>query len=151
VTLPPSSNASERVFILKLERSRALVLWWAGLHLLLGVTVLQLAAGVAPAASVPAARAVAAVGGLLTLALHAHYGFPHAPLSLILSPTGLWSVPERGLHALELAPGTSCSAWWVLLILGPPRTRVLVLRDQLGAESWRRLTLAIRECRNAVE
>jgi hypothetical protein len=129
------------------------LLWWTSLHVLLGAAVLQLAAGIAPAASAPAARGAGAVAGLLALALHARCRFPRTPGLLLRSAAGLWSVPERGLHALELGRGTSCSGWWTVLVLGAPlvRARVLVLRDQVGAESWRLLSLTVRECRNAVE
>ena len=140
--MPPSSNVSGKVWVLALDRSRALAAWWAGLHLLLVAAVL-----LAPAPGLVVGAA------LVAIALHAWRRYPETPGLLIVSDTGSWSVPERGLHGLGLGRGTSYSPWWAWLVLvGPAQaTRALVLRDQLDADSWRRLTLSIRECRNAVD
>jgi hypothetical protein len=47
---------------------------------------------------------------------------------------------------LDLAPGTTWTTWYVeLVFIDPADARILVLRDQLGAEDWRALQLAVRE------
>lgn len=140
--MPSSSRASAAVTLLKLEPSRWLAGWWAGLHALL--------AGAALLGRISPSATALLLGAI---ALHGVGRFPRTPGLLVFSAAGLWSLPERGQHALRLGAETACCAWWARLVLVGPgtRVRVLVLRDQLDTESWRLLRLVIRECRDAVD
>ena len=90
------------------------------------------------------------VPGLLALAVlagHAAVRFPDSQVVLTRSGDGRWSIPGRGLFDLALGSGTCYSTLWVILDLAGQdgSTRVLLLRDQLGAADWRRLQVAVRE------
>jgi hypothetical protein len=90
----------------------------------------------------------AIAGALLTaVALHGIVRFPRATERLIQARDGSWALPSRGLAGLRLARGTAWGDTWVDLVLAGSgrRVRVLLLRDQLGAEDWRRLQVAVRE------
>jgi len=59
---------------------------------------------------------------------------------------GAWSLPALGFERLDLRPGTSVGPFWIKLRLGTADTAVsvLLLRDQLDAETWRRLQAELR-------
>jgi hypothetical protein len=83
---------------------------------------------------------------LATIAAHAFGRHPRTPRLLVLYGDGTWAVPERRWHGLKLAPATTWATWYVeLVFVGPAHARILVLKDQLGAEDWRALQLAVRE------
>jgi hypothetical protein len=83
---------------------------------------------------------------LAIIVAHAVWRYPRAPRLLILHCDGTWAVPERGWHRLDLAPETTWTTWYVeIVFIDPADARILVLRDQLGAEDWRALQLAVRE------
>jgi hypothetical protein len=83
---------------------------------------------------------------LALIAAHAIGRYPRTPRLLVLHSDGTWTVPERGWHGLSLAPRTTWTTWYVeLVFIGPSGARILVLKDQLGAEDWRALQLAVRE------
>jgi hypothetical protein len=69
------------------------------------------------------------------------------PVGVVVSADGMWCLPAAGAFRLELGEGTAFSTWWVRLELVDGRTThaVLLLRDQLEPEAWRRLQLAVRE------
>ena len=101
------------------------------------------------------AASVVALGGpamvtaalFMVLAAHAVIGFPRVPTPLVCAPNGVWALPELGMAGLRLARGTGWGSDWVeLALVGPGgRRRVLLLCDQLAAEDWRRLQVAVRE------
>jgi energy-converting hydrogenase Eha subunit G len=83
---------------------------------------------------------------LAAIAAHGIARYPRTPRLLVLHRDGTWAVPERGWHGLSLASGTTWTTWYVELVFrGPARARILVLKDQLDAENWRALQLAVRE------
>jgi hypothetical protein len=92
-----------------------------------------------------------AAAALLLLVLVGAHGFvrrPHSPRLIVCHADDTWSIPERGRHGLRLARGTRWTSWWVELVLagsGGRLTRALLFKDQLDAEAWRRLQLAVRE------
>lgn len=59
---------------------------------------------------------------------------------------GLWALPESGHTALSLNPASRYGTWWAeLRLVGAGGTyRCLLCRDQLRAEDWRTLQLALR-------
>ncbi|WP_428101814.1 hypothetical protein [Candidatus Rariloculus sp.] len=131
-----SSDAYGTVSNFDAKRSATLALWWVALHVLLWSTALALTRDIVP--------------GLLALAVlagHAAVRFPDSQVVLTRSGDGRWSIPGRGLFDLALGSGTCYSTLWVILDLAGQdgSTRVLLLRDQLGAADWRRLQVAVRE------
>ena len=105
--------------------------------MLLGATAVAL--------DLPAIVALALLAGV---GIHGLARRPRTPRRLVLEPDGTWSIPEQGQWRLQLAPGTAWAAWYVELVLaGAARApvRVLILRDQLDADAWRRLQVAVRE------
>jgi hypothetical protein len=100
---------------------------------------------VSVAAVDPAPLATAAL--LAAIAIHGIAAFPGNVDVLVLASDGTWSLPRRQLFGLRLAGGSNWGAWWAELVLAGPqlRVRVLLLRDQLPAEDWRRLQVAMRE------
>jgi hypothetical protein len=110
-------------------------IWWALLHVVLVSSALLLD-------FTPVLTALA----LAVIAAHAVGRYPRTPRLLILHCDGTWAVPERGWHRLSLAAGTTWTTWYVeLVFIDPADARILVLKDQLGAEDWRALQLAVRE------
>jgi hypothetical protein len=133
--VPHSSRGSARAYIFELDPSLYVILWWALLHGLLAAAIVLLGAALAATTAL-----IAALGA------HAVVRYPCAPRLLVLYPDGAWTVPERGAYGRKLAPGTTWSPWYVELVLvGCGGARILIVRDQLGAEDWRRLKLAVRE------
>jgi hypothetical protein len=65
---------------------------------------------------------------------------------LLLDGSGLWHVPERGLAGLAVGPRTRYTAFWVRLSLEGLGCGldILLLADQLDAESWRALQARLR-------
>lgn len=84
---------------------------------------------------------------LAAVVLHGIARWPRAAERLVRSQDGTWALPARGCFGLRLAQGTAWGNAWVELVLAGPgrRVRVVLLRDQLAAEDWRRLQVAVRE------
>jgi hypothetical protein len=111
------------------------MIWWVLLHAVLAASALLLE--LAP---------VLVLLGLAAIVAHGIARYPRGPKLLVLQSDGTWAVPERGWHGLKLAPGTAWTTWYVELALsGQPKARIVLLRDQLCAEDWRVLQLAVRE------
>ena len=132
--MPHSSPASApRLFAP--EPSLYVNIWWGLVHTLLAATVLLLDL-----------HSVLALLGLALVAAHGILRFPRAPRLLLLNSDSTWDVPEQSAHGLCLAPGTAWTTWYVELVLsGSTDLRIVLLKDQLGAEDWRALELAVRE------
>ena len=101
------------------------------------------------AAALPWLGAPGIVGAAaaLLVAVHAWRRRPVAPPpGLLLDGSGLWHVPERGLAGLALGPRTRYTAFWVRLSLESQGSGldILLLADQLDAESWRALQARLR-------
>jgi hypothetical protein len=112
------------------------VAWWLALH---GVLLAAAAAVGAP----PLAKLLAGVAVLA----HALARRPaRASLRLVWHEDGRWSVPERGLESLELAPGTRYTSLWVRLVLrgadGP--LEVVLLSCQVRPAAWSALQARLR-------
>ncbi|HSG64664.1 MAG TPA: hypothetical protein VLD39_06675, partial [Gammaproteobacteria bacterium] len=73
--------------------------------------------------------------------------WPAVPLRVVRSRDGFWSVPDRDQLGLRLGPATRYGDWWMDLRLVAPgrRARVLLLRDQVDASTWRALQATLRE------
>ena len=124
------SSPSARACLLKLERSRALSVWWLGLHLLLALTFIMV-------------NTLAGSIGILLLVVHFCRRHPVRSLLLVISPGGRFALPAAGRFDLTLCPSTRLGRRWAELVFSDfPRERVLVLWDQLDAADWRRLRLA---------
>lgn len=111
------------------------MLWWLALHGLLVAAVL-----------VASLSVLANVVLLIAVGAHARLRYPkQAPL--LLYAGGVWALPRALRFNLALGPGTRYSSWWVCLDLENARSHspCLVFRDQLDAESWRRLQVKLRE------
>lgn len=110
------------------------------MHALLAGSALSLGAGFGSGVAAAALAAVCA---------HCVLRRPRSPQLVARHADGTWTVAGRALATgLALAPGTSWSTWYVALVLESGRgrrVRSLILRDQLEAEDWRRLQLAVRE------
>jgi hypothetical protein len=131
----PRSSPGSAPRLLELDPSLYVNIWWALLHAVLAFSALLL-----DLAPIPAAFALASI------AAHAIVRHPRTPRLLVLQCDGTWAVPERGWHGLRLAPGTSWTTWYVELVFDTPAgARIVVLKDQLDAEGWRALQLAVRE------
>jgi hypothetical protein len=131
----PRSSPVYAPRLLEPDPSLYVNIWWTLLHVVLVFSALLL--DLTP---------VLAACALVMIVAHAIGRYPRTPRLLILHCDGTWAVPERGWHRLGLAPGTAWTTWYVeLVFVAPPEARVLVLKDQLGAEDWRALQLAVRE------
>jgi hypothetical protein len=131
----PRSSPASAPRVLEPDPSLYVNIWWALLHVVLASSALLLDL-------TPVLTAFA----LATIAAHAVGRYPRTPRLLILHRDGTWAVPEHGWHRLALGPGTTWTTWYVeLVFMDPAGARILVLRDQLGAEDWRALQLAVRE------
>lgn len=132
-----SSHASAAVCIFKIESSRWLEAWWLALHVVLALTIAALDIGWTQAGL-----------GWLGLALHAVLGRPRSKIGLLLECDGVWSAPVEQRYDMRLGSATAYSYDWVRLCLEPRGTGralwVLLLRDQLDAEGWRRLQQRLR-------
>ena len=132
--MPPpsiSSSASAPPLVLTPRLSRAVWLWWCGLHLLL--------AAVAVLVGVPwparAAALVAVVG-------HAIARRPRAPPGrIVLTGDAHCTVPEWHAGRLRRGTRTLVCPYWVTLDCdaGFWRRDLVLFADQLGAEDWARL------------
>lgn len=122
--------------MLRIEPSRLLRAWWFALHSLLALSVALLGWG------------WIAVLLWLAIALHARYGCPRVTIPLLVERDGAWSVPSKQLYDLRLGPDTSYSYEWASLRLESQHrgdvVRVLLLRDQLERDAWRRLQQRLR-------
>jgi hypothetical protein len=57
-----------------------------------------------------------------------------------------FSLPAAGRYDLAAGRDSLAGRFWVELVFdGDPPARLLVLRDQLDAQGWRRLRLAVAE------
>jgi hypothetical protein len=131
----PRSSPGSAPRLLEPDPSLYVNFWWALLHALLAFSAFLLDLR-------PALTALA----LATISVHAIGRHPRTPRLLVLQTDGTWAVPERGWHALRLAPGTTWTTWYVELVFDAPAgARVVLLKDQLDAEDWRALQLAVRE------
>jgi hypothetical protein len=94
------------------------------------------------------ANAPPAVGVALLAALAWHYRrfYPVRGALLIVSPGPRFALPAAGRFDLELAESTSVGAFWAELVFRDrPKSRFLIVRDQLEEPDWRRLSLILRE------
>jgi hypothetical protein len=124
---------------LKPEPSRVLKIWWCALHALLAVAALL----VGWPWPVRAAW-------ILAVLIHAALRRPRAtPSLLIVGADGSWQIPEWGHETLPLARGSVLTPLGLALHLGigPKRRHVLLLRDQVGPDDWRRLSAIMRRAR----
>lgn|GEM_PF-1747943 len=117
--------------------SRLLACWHIAVHVLAVVSVYV--SGLAWPL-----KAAAAAG------LVAHFALrrPPAPIPVTRHADGTWSLPSVGPDRLALRPGTAVGPFWARLSLGgaesPKTVTVLLVKDQLGAEDWRRLQAELR-------
>jgi hypothetical protein len=109
--------------------------WWAALHLLLLATTLCLHG-----------PRLATIGGIALIATHAVARYPRTAPRIVLTPDGVWSIPELGLACASLDPRTRYTTFWVRLSLVAARRRVdvVLLFDQLEPEVWRGLQVLLR-------
>lgn len=134
-SLPDSSGPFARARLYKLEPSRWLRAWWLGLHLVLILAALM--------ANPPPAVGVSL---LPVLAWHYRRFNPVRGALLIVSPGGRFALPVAGRFDLELAGSTRIGALWAELVFRDrPKSRFLILKDQLEEPDWRRLSLILRE------
>lgn len=84
--------------------------------------------------------------GVAAVLAHAALRRPPRATEVRRLPDGTWSLPALGLDRLDLRPGTAVGPFWVRLHLGTADrvVSVLLLRDQLDAETWRRLQAELR-------
>jgi len=131
-----SSVSFGTAYTLKAKPSRALFVWWYALHAVLALTVIALSLALYVSGPL-----------LLAVVVHGYVQVPTSGVLLMRSGADRWSLPERRLFDLRLAPGTSFSTLWVRLVFAgedAPRP-VLLLKDQLTDEEWRQLQVAVRE------
>jgi hypothetical protein len=134
-----SSSAYEEPFILRPKRSRWLMLWWLALHLVVSLGVIALGLG-----------ALATCFAAAALGAHGVLRAPRRTAVLLRRRDGTWALPDAGLDRLRLGRGTRYGSLWMELVLvadSPNRKRktaILLLRDQVDAESWRRLQAQLR-------
>lgn len=134
-SLPDSSAPFARPHLYRLGPSRCLRVWWLGLHLVLVLAALM--------ASLPPAAVIVL---LPVLAWHYRRFYPARGGLLIVSGGGRFALPLAGRFDLELAASTRIGAFWADLAFSDrPRSRFLILRDQLQEPDWRRLSLTLRE------
>ena len=129
------SGGSARAFILRPAPSRLLRAWLIATHVLAAFGVLYL----------PVVwEWKAAFLGLLPA--HAYLRRPRLPELIVRNRNGLWALPESGRTALSLSTASRYGTWWAELhLVGAGRAyRRLLCRDQLAAEDWRILQLALR-------
>lgn len=118
------------------ECSNALRIWWCLLHALPAAAVLLSALPPLPAIAITAA-----------LLINGAWRFPRQrPPVLLRRRDGNWSLPRQGRMRLTLASGSMVAWQWVRLVLTDGRCRhvVLLLRDQVDAETWRALQARLR-------
>lgn len=119
------------------------MLWlaWAGLHLLL--------LGAATAAALPW---TAWTGVVLAVLVHAFGRRPElAPPLLALTPDGSWYSAGHGLSPFALGPGSVLAPYWLRLDLrsASARLNIVLVRDQIDEETWRRLSAVLRRATSA--
>ena len=133
--MPESWSAFDEFRLLELAPSRWLRTWWGLLHALLGLTTL-------------AVELDPAFVGLAALAIVWHYRVRnpvHAGL-LLAGRGSRFALPWQGRFNLTLAEASAAGDFWIeLYFCDRPRQPVLVLRDQLAIEDWRKLWLCVRE------
>jgi hypothetical protein len=92
--------------------------------------------------------AAAAALGWSALALHAQLAHPRCEVRLLLEAGGIWAAPVEQRFDLRLGRRTTYTYDWVSLCLESRGTGralcVLLLRDQLDPEDWRRLQQRLR-------
>lgn len=110
--------------------------WWLGVHAVGGVGLV--------ASGLPRAAALAAGAAVLA---HAWLTAPAPPPLLLVTESGRWSVPARGLFGLELDERSAYTSSWARLELelGGRRARLVLLKAEYGAAEWRRIQLALRQ------
>jgi hypothetical protein len=134
-SLPDCSSASERAYLLRLQPSRWLFGWWILLHLLLAFTALM-------------ANLTVAVSGMAFVALIVHFRlrYPVNGTLLIVSAGACFALPLEGRFNLTLSGTTRIGRFWIELVFSDcPKSRFLVLKDQIQEPEWRRLCLILRE------
>jgi hypothetical protein len=97
-------------------------------------------------------HAAAAAAGLRAgLAAHARWRWPRPTGRIARGADGRWWLEAAGDRSLRLAPATAFGGWWADLRFcdGSHVCRVLLCRDQLSAEAWRALIVALRRERVA--
>lgn len=84
--------------------------------------------------------------GAAAVVAHAALRRPPRAVPVRRLPDGSWALPTRGLDGLVLRPGSAVGPFWVRLRLGAPGSAadVLLLKDQLDADAWRRLQADLR-------
>lgn len=133
--MPDCSRSFAKARLFRLTRSRWLLAWWIGLHLVLTLAVLM-------------ANPPPALGGVLMLVLAVHFKrrYPVRGGLLIASPGGRFALPAAGRFDLRLAESTRIGFFWAELVFSDrPGSRFLILKDQLTEPDWRRLGLILRE------
>ncbi len=130
--MPDYSIPSAPAVLLKLEPSRWLAAWWHALHGLIGAALLM-------------ANPLVAAAALPLVVWHARRRRPESPGLIVISGSR-FALPAAGRFNLVPGPGCRAGSHVVELVFTDrPRSRVLVLRDQLGAPEWRRLRLSVLE------
>lgn len=136
--MPSSPNScveSGRIRLLKLAPSRWLHAWWILLHLLLILAALMANPPVFPGAA-----------WLLAVGLHYRLRFPVRGALLLVGPDGRFALPAEGRFDLALDGASAVSDCWAELVFRDrPRSRLLLLRDQVTDSDWRLLCLALTE------
>lgn len=133
--MPRSSTASDKIYVLKPRPCRVRGVWWALVHALA-------VAGLA-GSGLPAWWRIG-----LCVAVAAHWRLrarAAAPLVLV-TESGRWSVPARGLHGLEADPRSAYTRHWVRLVLGrgAGAATFVLLSPEYAVADWRRIQLALR-------
>ena len=135
--MPDSSTACAGAFVLEPEPSRLLAAWWLAVHAIAVTGIL--ASGLILPLKLPA------VAGVL---VHGVVRRASRPTKVARGADGTWSMPQRGHSRLSLCDGTSVGPFWILLRFRSAHGRrplsVLLLRDQLNAESWRAVQAELR-------
>jgi len=108
-----------------------LLVWWIALHGLTGAA-LWLCAG------------YPGLPGLPILLLHGWLRRPRRERQLLVSDSRCFCLPLEGRFGLALTAASQAGPGWVSLFFSDqPRVGLLVLRDQLDRDGWRRLNLAL--------
>jgi hypothetical protein len=145
--LPRFSAASAGAYLLAPECSGWLSAWWLALHVVLAASILLICpwpALTGPALALLAARAWRRRPRRPPLIVHSPGASPGR--GAVQTPGGHWALPQAGRFGLTLSPATRCGGVWVELVFNEPAApRILLLRDQFCASTWRRLRLALIE------